>query len=393
MNVKINPEYSKMLRPLTELKYSSIKEDIKLNGQWDPIKINQEGEILDGHHRFRICQELNIEPKTEVMSFSSKSAEKIFVKNSNRLRRQLNDFEEAEIAYSIEGDLRKTAGSNEPTGAKGRTAIIVSKETGLSPATYKRAKKIIQEGSEAAKLKLRSGRSTIFKEYKKIQKEQERTERSNEAAKIQIPEGCQLYQGDFNEVGRNIPDNSIPLILTDPPYGEEYLYLVELYGKFASRVLKPGGSLVLIMGQYDLPFKLNTMEKYGLKYVWQYCLHHNGPHAQAHTFGATIDVGWKPFIWFVKGEKTNATRVIKDFIDSEPPTKLMHDWEQSTKEAKHIIEGLTVENEIVLDCFMGSGTFGLAALRLNRKFIGIEIDPVHFSNAQRRLSPIKEVVK
>jgi predicted RNA methylase len=74
-------------------------------------------------------------------------------------------------------------------------------------------------------------------------------------------------------------------------------------------------------------------------------------------------------------------------------TRLMHEWAQSTKEAEHVIKDLTVENQIILDPFLGYGTFGIAALQLNRKFIGIEIDPEHFSNAQRRLSSITVTVK
>lgn len=61
-------------------------------------------------------------------------------------------------------------------------------------------------------------------------------------------------------------------------------------------------------------------------------------------------------------------------------------WQQSTIEVERVIKTLTVENQIVLDPFMGSGTTGIAALEVHRKFIGIEIDPVHYSNGMNRLS-------
>jgi DNA modification methylase len=47
---------------------------------------------------------------------------------------------------------------------------------------------------------------------------------------------------------------------------------------------------------------------------------------------------------------------------------------------------MTIENEIVYDPFLGQGTFGISAVKLNRQFIGCEIDPGHFENAQRLIS-------
>ena len=77
---------------------------------------------------------------------------------------------------------------------------------------------------------------------------------------------------------------------------------------------------------------------------------------------------------------------IEDLIESQPADKTMHEWEQSTIEAERIIKPLTVEGQTILDPFMGYGTFGVAALQLKRKFIGMEIDKEHYSRAVLRLS-------
>ena len=55
-------------------------------------------------------------------------------------------------------------------------------------------------------------------------------------------------------------------------------------------------------------------------------------------------------------------------------------------EAAHVIRELTVENQIIVDPFMGSGTTGIAAINLNRKFIGIEIDKERFEIARHRIN-------
>ena len=80
---------------------------------------------------------------------------------------------------------------------------------------------------------------------------------------------------------------------------------------------------------------------------------------------------------------------IEDLIESQPADKTMHEWEQSTIEANHIIKPLTVEGQIVLDPFMGYGTNGMAALELNRKFIGIEIDKEHYSRGSLQVKQIQ----
>ena len=92
----------------------------------------------------------------------------------------------------------------------------------------------------------------------------------------------------------------------------------------------------------------------------------------------------------LKGNKPNNLDYISDVINSNRPSKIIQDWEQPTIDAEHVISRLTVENQTVLDPMMGSGTTGVAALKLIRKFIGIEIDSGKFEIARARLSKINE---
>ncbi|KFM18195.1 MT-A70 family protein [Marine Group I thaumarchaeote SCGC RSA3] len=78
-------------KKVIELASPKLKESIKKDGQWTPITINQDGVILDGHHRYRICNELSITPKTITKTFQNKLLEEKFVIESNLLRRHLND--------------------------------------------------------------------------------------------------------------------------------------------------------------------------------------------------------------------------------------------------------------------------------------------------------------
>jgi site-specific DNA-methyltransferase (adenine-specific) len=51
-----------------------------------------------------------------------------------------------------------------------------------------------------------------------------------------------------------------------------------------------------------------------------------------------------------------------------------------------LVLGFSSEKETILDCFMGSGTTGVACKNLNRKFIGIELDEKYFEIAKERIN-------
>ena len=118
---------------------------------------------------------------------------------------------------------------------KDRVVEVISKSHGLSPKTYQRAKTIIENGSEEVKEKLRLGRTTISKESEKIQRDRKRSEllfqiiqsdsfNINEDDKNSCNTNYKLIYGDFIEQSqKEILDNSVDLIFTDPPYGKEYL--------------------------------------------------------------------------------------------------------------------------------------------------------------------------
>jgi ParB-like chromosome segregation protein Spo0J len=102
-NIKINPEYSNLVHPLSNLEYESLKNSIKKDGLHYPIIVNLKVEILDGHHRYTIAKELEIIPiKYEIKNFEDPIAEKGFVIDINLKRRQFNDFQKYELIYSLE---------------------------------------------------------------------------------------------------------------------------------------------------------------------------------------------------------------------------------------------------------------------------------------------------
>lgn len=94
MELKINPEYEKLLPRIPNEQFEALKKSIQMEGQHYPIAYNSKGEILDGHQRYNACLELGIQPKLEDQprSFNDFRDERQFVLETNLLRRHLETW-------------------------------------------------------------------------------------------------------------------------------------------------------------------------------------------------------------------------------------------------------------------------------------------------------------
>jgi len=187
MSLRINPEYERLLPKMSEEEFAELKASIKTDGQHYAIVVNEDLEVLDGHHRYRACTELGIEPDFEVRKFDDKLLEKKFVIEANIRRRHLNNFQLVEMAVpllEIEKALAKKrqskGGKNgrdiqlglAPEDAKpdlkAKAAEVVAKKVGLSTRTLERGKRIMQDASEEDKQRLREGKASIAQIYREV---------------------------------------------------------------------------------------------------------------------------------------------------------------------------------------------------------------------------------
>lgn len=391
---KTNPDYLKAVPRPPQKRYDEIKQDIKLKGQLIPIIVNENMIVLDGHTRFDICKELNIEIKYIIRTFENKLEEERFVYAVNVKKRDLPDFVHIRLAFKIaeiDEQLTQKAKENQKLGGKGfvisqKAKIDVTKkvasETKTGSQLVSRAHTIIKKGTKEEIESLENGSENINKIYKVIKKREKKEERQKAIKQLQVnlPNTVQLYNKPFQEI--EIKENSIGLIFTDPPYEEAQLSLYKDLAKQASKVLRDGGSLLCYSGHFCIDRVIEYMKEEGLNYHWIISVDHSG--ASASVFGRKILVGWKPILWFVKGKYQG--EFVKDKIKSEFQGKELHDWAQSTIESDYYIKYMTLPNEIIYDPFLGQGTFGVSAVKQGRQFIGAEIDKNHFETAQKLIS-------
>jgi site-specific DNA-methyltransferase (adenine-specific) len=210
----------------------------------------------------------------------------------------------------------------------------------------------------------------------------------------------QIICGDCLEVMKDIPDKSIDLVLTDPPYGVDYVggqnerererlkndkkanVYKDLFPEI-KRILKDNGSAYVFYanGKENDIFPYLDFYKYQV-IIWNKLNKGFGDIASRyhHTY--------EPFIYISKGSPTNwygETNDIDVWITKGGYKNDFHPTQKPLDIISKMIKNSTKENDMVLDCFLGSGTTAVACKQLNRNYIGIEISEKYCEIARQRL--------
>jgi len=209
-----------------------------------------------------------------------------------------------------------------------------------------------------------------------------------------------IYCGDCLELMEQIPDKSIDLVLTDPPYGVNYVggqnerereklandKVANVYKEILpeiKRVLKDDGSAYIFYanGKENDVFPYLDFYKYQVL-IWNKLNKGFGDIASRyhHTY--------EPFIYICKGTPTNwygDTNDIDVWITKGGYKNDFHPTQKPLDIIYKMVKNSSKENDTILDPFLGSGTTAVACKQLKRNFIGIEISQKYCDIANQRL--------
>jgi len=205
---------------------------------------------------------------------------------------------------------------------------------------------------------------------------------------VVLPPNVTIMHGDFMDA--DIPDGSIDAIITDPPYGEEYLDCYRNLGEFAYRVLKPGGFLVAYVGKQHTNLIFRFFDDSGLVYFWTLALTFKlnavaYDHPMGMRSGGFVSCYRPVLVYYKPPRKEKMNGIIQDAIESERE-KEFHEWQQAVGPMGYVIEALTDPGATILDPCTGTGTFGIDAVQCGRNFIGIDIDEKMVELAKHRVA-------
>jgi site-specific DNA-methyltransferase (adenine-specific) len=185
-----------------------------------------------------------------------------------------------------------------------------------------------------------------------------------------------IYHGDCREILPELP--KVDLVLTDPPWNKEATVLYDYLGQNIQPMLHDGGFCGVYTGSNFIPSVLRSFDGGGLSYCWTVCVLQLS--SDLRYFKYKIHSRWRPIMLFMNG-KPQGNQWMPDVVKSTR-RKADHVWQEGIEPSELCVKRLSQDS--VLDPFLGSGTTAVAAKKLNRKCIGIEIEEKYCEIAANR---------
>jgi DNA modification methylase len=176
---------------------------------------------------------------------------------------------------------------------------------------------------------------------------------------------------------QDIADNTVALIITDPPYGNAAEPLYHWLAQFAARTLIPGGHLVCYCGLTTLP---RDMALFAVHLTWRTEVMLDFADRAQRLHGFDVIAMHRTILVFSKGRHRKLpgrSPMLPSIIRRDGgPDKSLHAWGQGMGGCQGFVELLTTPGELVLDPFAGSGTFARIAHGIGRKVIACDLAPL-----------------
>ena len=242
-----------------------------------------------------------------------------------------------------------------------------------------------------------------------------------------------LYNGDCLEIMKNIPSQSVDMVLTDPPYGTtackwDIIIPFEPMWAELKRICKPNAPMIFTASQpFTSMLVMSNLKEFKVEWIWEKAVGSNfatlkyQPMKEHESVLVFSNGGGKTPYYPIKeprkgsgsarmnyghnGSKTGEANGSQDFkgwkegdydkdlrnpssvqyFNNRENTRGLHPTQKPVALLEYLIKTYTQEGETVLDFTMGSGSTMIACLNTNRHGIGIEIDEKYFSIAKNRI--------
>ena len=484
-NIIVDPKFKSHIRALKPDERASLEKNIIENGCLDPLKVWQETDILlDGHNRYSICTKHDFEYNIEYMSFDDREEALNWLIDNQLGRRNLTPDELAYYRGKKYTRVKQGHGGDRKSESKVQfeplinSAQSIAEQTGTSESTIKRdgnfaqsvdkladafgddiregllsgdikatrketkqLADMIEDAPDTARIVIEQVKQGESESLKEAFKKQQRVEKAQERiARIEIikhqsdsytpQDSIEIVHADCLDYLPTLPDNSIDLIMVDPPYYgvvsdewdndwatvDDYLAWCKEWMIHSLRVLKPTGSFYIWGGLGEkssmIVHQKLLLDEIGLYFkdwiTWKKARGIGHKRGWLHTREELL---WyvkdnSVFVWNedeqysdepnqfkvgmgghkLKSEYKRISNVWTDVPEALGNKGTLHYTPKPQKALERVIKLHTSEGDTVLDFFAGSGSTGIASKSLGRNCILVEKNLLSVSEVKSRLS-------
>lgn len=209
-----------------------------------------------------------------------------------------------------------------------------------------------------------------------------------------------IYQGDALKLMSNLPDKSVDVLITDPPYGMSFqsnfrndkhkkitndddLRWLPVFVFHAYRLLKDDRQLYVFCGKQTIEVFIKEFKKwFSLKNILVWKKNNTGMGDLEGSYADRTE-----FILFLsKGKSDVRGRRDDNILSFDRTGNELHPTQKPEDLMRFLIKKSSDEDDVILDPFMGSGTTAIACQQLGRQFIGFELDDGYCASAEKRLA-------
>ena len=410
--MEILQELESLIPPLSNEEFKQLERNILEEGIREPL-ITWNGILIDGHNRYRIAQEHDINYETLEKEFENINRVKEWMIHNQFGRRNLSNYQRSVLALQLEDVFREKAKENlilsgenfgkglpilaNPIEIKSiDTRKEISKVANVSHGTLDKVKVIQANATPEVKARLNTGTMSINEAYKEIKKEEKieetRKEKNEIIKQVESIEISNVFNGDSINFIDKI-DFKIKCVITDPPYGMNYIsnrrtasekdkgisndenlhLAIETVNKVFSKLynkMEENSALFCFIGWKQEKYFIELIEDIGfeVKNVLVWNKNNHGTGDLIYSFAPKHE----RIIYATKG-KVKLNYRHPDVLEGSD-IRTSHPTSKPIDLLKKLIESTTLQNDIIVDPFAGHGSTGIAAKELNRNYWLCELD-------------------
>ena len=415
--MQILKELESLIPPLSNEEFKQLERNILEEGIRDPL-VTWNGILVDGHNRYRIAQEYDIDFETVEKEFPDILTVKVWMIVNQFGRRNLNNYQRSVLALHLEGVYNEKAKEKElerkTTFHKSEKSNLetvnsikeLGKVANVSHDTIARVKKIEANASPEIKAKVSTGQISINEAYKEIKKEEKeinfiekKKEFNKEILYDEKYKAKYIIGNSIDILNKNVFE-PISLFLSDPPYGmdfksgfdydnkwdkidndkiEETLIVLDKVFEASKKHLKDDAHIYIFGNPNEIEKIKPIFNKYfKLKniLIWDREVIGMG---DLKTYGRSYDIVLFGYNETWKDLNGNRDRDILRF-NRVSPNNLTHPTEKPLDILEYLIKKSSNEGDFILDPFAGSFSTCKAAKNINRNSYGIELQEKYLPN-------------